>query len=189
MRASGSQHSRGARDDPDDRQRTWGSRGGSSALSVISVPLATLPASVGGPDSSTHQGSKGSNPCGRLHTRRSAPAPRGSQLRSSLCSGSPTAPSYENGFPDGPRGVNATSQRAVCPPGGAGRGEGGHAGSPARGTEPEGGASNRGPSVRGPSVRGSPGGNTGPSMNCPMILNGHSQPGIVANCIFPRGIF
>ena len=186
VRASGSRHSRGARDDPDDRQGTWGSRGGSSALSVISVPLATLPASVGGPDSSTHQDS---NPGGRYHTSRSAPAPRGSQLRSSLCAGSPTAPSSENGFPDGPRGVDATSPRAVCPPGGAGRGEGGHAGSPARGTEPEGGASNRGPSVRGPSVRGSPGGNTGPSMNCPMILNGHSQPGIVQNCIFPRGIF
>ena len=50
VRASGSQHSRGARDDPDDRHRTWGSRGGRARPTGngVEVPPPATP-EFGGP--------------------------------------------------------------------------------------------------------------------------------------------
>ena len=118
VRASGSQHSRGARDDPDDRHRTWGSRGGSSALSVISVPLATLPPSVCGPDSCTHQGQ---DQVARFQQGRGVSAPRGSRSRTRVRAETRAKPSRENcGCADrGGVGI-CSSQRAACPLGGVG---------------------------------------------------------------------
>ena len=72
--------------------------------------------------------------------------------------------------------------------GGPGGGRGGMPALPLGVLNPRGAPATEAPASEGRASEG-PLVDTGPSMNCPMILNGHSQPGIVENCIFPRGIF